>query len=295
MVREAFITENVKSGFMFKLWNNTVTPFHRNILEHRHLQFEIVLFKSGNGLYTTKSGSHDIKKGDIFVFACNEQHCITDIYDGEEFKFMNIHFEPRYVWGSHNNGLSNDAMNMCFSHANDFCNRLPRNNVYTERVRQLIYDIEAELEAKEPEYELMVHNKVYEILIILARHLGYGTGKSVTAEEYRHIRAVRTAIDHINRHLTEDLTLNELAKKADLSPNYFSHIFKKTAGVPLWDYITSKRIELAMTMLHDRNDMNMLDIAVECGFNNTANFNKMFRKVTGLTPSQFRRHGEYIG
>ena len=110
MIREAFIPENVKSGFMFKLWNNMVSPFHRNVLEHRHLQFEIVLFKSGNGRYTTKSGSHDIKKGDIFVFASNEQHCITDVFDGEAFEFINIHFEPRYVWGSRNNGLSNDAI-----------------------------------------------------------------------------------------------------------------------------------------------------------------------------------------
>ncbi len=295
MVREAFIPENVKSGFMFKLWNNTVSPFHRNILEHRHLQFEIVLFKSGKGLYTTKSGIHDIQPQDIFIFASNEQHCITDIFEGEDFHFMNIHFEPRYVWGSSNNGLSNEAMNMCFLHNDDFCNRLPRSNPYTDRVRQLIYDIESELEAKAPEYELMVHNKVYEILVVLARHLGYGTGRTVTAEEYRHIKAVRTAIDYINRHLTEDLTLNELAQKADFSPNYFSFIFKRTAGVPLWDYITSKRIELAMAMLTDTTDRNMLDIAVDCGFNNTANFNKMFRKVTGLTPSQFRRHREYIG
>lgn len=295
MVKEAFIPEKVNRGYLFKLWNSTISPFHRNIIKHCHLQFEIVLFKNGNGLYATKSGTHDIQKGDIFVFASNEQHCITDIYDGEDFSFMNIHFEPRYVWGSSNNGLSNNAMNMCFSHSDTFCNRLPRDNPYTDRVRQLALEIETELDEKSPEYELMVHNRVYEILVILVRHLGYGTAKSVTAEEYRQIKAIRTTIDYINRHLTEDLTLNQLAEKADLSPNYFSHIFKKTAGIPLWDYITSKRIELAMTMLHDNTDRNMLDIAIDCGFNNTANFNKMFRKVTGLTPTEFRRHGEYIG
>ena len=295
MVREAFIPENVNKGFLFKLWNNTPPPFHRSVIEHRHLPFEIVLFKSGNGLYSTKSGTHDIKADDVFVFASNEQHCITDVLDGEAFAFMNIHFEPRYVWGSSNNGLSNEAMNMCFSHSKSFCNRLPRNNPYTDRIRRLMLEIEQEIEHKEPEYALMVHNKVYEIMVILARHLDYGTGKTVTAEEYRHIKAIRSSIDYINRHLTDELTLNELAKKADFSPNYFSYIFKKTAGVSLWDYITSKRVEMAMAMLSESTERNMLDIAIDCGFNNTANFNKMFRKVTGLTPSQFRRHGEYVG
>lgn len=295
MVKEAYIPENVKTGFLFKLWNNTVAPFHRKVIAHRHLQFEIVLFKSGRGTYTTQSGAHSIAPGDIFVFSSNEQHCITDIEDGEPFSFMNLHFEPRYVWGSRNNGLSNEAMNMCFSHNEDFCNRLPRDNAHTDRVRELLLEIEKELEEKAPEFELMVHNKVYEILVILARHLGYGTGRTVTAEEYRHIKSVRTAIDYINRHLPEELTLNELAEKADLSPNYFSHIFKKTVGVSLWDYITSKRIESAMTLITSSSDRNMLDIAADCGFNNTANFNKMFRRVTGMTPSEFRRHGEYIG
>lgn len=295
MVKEAYIPENVKRGFRFKLWNNQVSPFHRNIIEHHHLQFEIVLFKSGKGLYTTKSGNHDIQAGDIFVFASNEQHCITDIYEGEDFKFMNIHFEPRYVWGSSNNGLSNEAMNMCFTHNDDFCNRLPRDNPYTDKIRQLVLEIEQEIAEKAPEYQLMVHNKVYEILVILARHLGYGTGNSVSAEQYRHIKAVRSVIDIINRHLSEELTLDELAKAVDLSPNYFSHVFKKTVGISLWDYITSKRIELAMAMLHDQADRNMLDIAADCGFNNSANFNKTFRKITGLTPTQFRRHQEYIG
>lgn len=295
MIREAFIPENNRTGFLFKLWNNTVEPFHRSVLEHRHLQFEIVLFKSGRGKYTTTGGVYDIQKDDIFVFSSNEQHCITEIYDGDAFQFLNIHFEPRYVWGSRYNGFSNDAMNICFSHNDSFCNRLPRNNEYTERVRRLILEIESELEQRQPEYELMVHNKIYEILIILARNLDYGTGKTVTAEEYGHIKSVRTAMDYINRHLPDELTLEEIAKRADMSPNYFSHIFKKTVGVALWDYITSKRIESAMTLITECPDRNMLDIAVDCGFNNTANFNKMFRRVTGMTPSKFRRHGEYIG
>ena len=158
MVREAFIPENNRTGFLFKLWNNTVEPFHRSVLEHRHLQFEIVLFKSGRGAYTTSGGVYDIQKEDIFVFSSNEQHCITDIESTEPFSFMNIHFEPRYVWGSRYNGFSNDAMNICFSHNDNFSNRLPRESKYTEKVRALILDIENELELKAPEYELsLIH------------------------------------------------------------------------------------------------------------------------------------------
>lgn len=295
MVNEVFIPNNNRAGALLRLWNNTVQPFTRHIIPHSHLQFEIVLFKSGRGIYTTAGGALDIMPGDIFVFSSNEQHCITEVKSGEPFSFMNLHFEPRYVWGSKYNGFSSEAMNICFSHNEGFCNRLPRGNEYTEKIRSLLFSVEGELERCEPEYELMVHNMVYEMLVILARRLDYGFGRSVTEEEYGRIKAVRTAIDYINRHVTENITLGDIAARVDLSPNYFSHIFKKSVGISLWEYITSKRIESAMALLSSDRERNMIDIAADCGFNNTANFNKMFRRVTGMTPSEFRRHGEYIG
>ncbi len=258
------------------------------------MQFEIVLFKSGRGIYTTKSGTYEIEKGDIFVFPSNEQHCITDILEGEDFKFMNLHFEPQYVISS-KSGFSPENSNICFSHNERFCNRLPRNNPHTEKIKQLLLEVEDEFEQKASEFELMVHNKVYELLVLLVRNLDYGGEKEVTPEEYRRIKTVRKVMDYVNQHLSEELSLSQIAEFADLSPNYLSSMFKSTVGVSLWDYVTSRRIEHACVVLKDRSDLTMLEIADLCGFNNSANFNKTFRKVTGMTPSDYRRHGEYIG
>ncbi len=295
MLKETFLPENTRNGYLLKFWENTIKPFHRQVFEHSHLQFEIVIFKSGSGIYTTKKGKYDIAPNDIFVFSSNEQHCISDVYEGEEFSFTNLQFEPRYVWGSKNNGFSNEAVNICFSHNEDFCSRLPRDNPYTKKIAGLMGEIEQEFHEKNAEYELMIHNKVYEILIILARHLNYGIGKTVTPHEYGQIKCIRSAMEYINRHLSEEITLQGVADKVNLSPNYFSHIFKSTMGISLWDYIISKRIENAITLISQQQDKNMLDIAVQCGFNNTANFNKMFRRITGITPSEFRKQGTYIG
>ena len=61
----------------------------------------------------------------------------------------------------------------------------------------------------------------------------------------------------------------------------------------MWDYVNSRRIDAAIRLLAD-NELNILDIAVKCGFNNTANFNKTFKKITGLTPTEYRHSDEYI-
>ena len=46
-------------------------------------------------------------------------------------------------------------------------------------------------------------------------------------------------------------------------------------------------------LLSDNSTDNMLDIAVKCGFNNTANFNKTFKNITGITPSEYRLSGDF--
>ena len=57
----------------------------------------------------------------------------------------------------------------------------------------------------------------------------------------------------------------------------------------LWDYISAKRINKAAQLLAtETKTMNILDIATQCGYNSTANFNKAFKKITGMTPSEYR-------
>ena len=90
--------------------------------------------------------------------------------------------------------------------------------------------------------------------------------------------------------MCEEIKLNDLANIAGLSPNYFSHLFKKNNGISLWDYITAKRIEKAINILRHNRELTILEIALECGFNNTTNFNKAFKKQKCLTPSEFRKN-----
>ena len=66
-----------------------------------------------------------------------------------------------------------------------------------------------------------------------------------------------------------------------------SHIFSKITGFSLWDYIIARRIERAKHLLLS-TDRKVLDIAFECGFQNSVHFNKCFRRQTGMTPGEYR-------
>ena len=106
--------------------------------------------------------------------------------------------------------------------------------------------------------------------------------------QFKNIKDILTYIDE---HFTEKLSLNELAGLANMSPNYFSAFFKKISGVTLWNYISSKRINMAVQLIRGRDSgKNMLEIAMLCGFNNTTNFNKMFKRITGMTPTEYKKN-----
>ena len=101
------------------------------------------------------------------------------------------------------------------------------------------------------------------------------------------LQSLESAMNYINDNLETNFTLDMLAKGASMNRSYFCTIFKKMNGISPWDYITIKRIEKSVELLKT-TDCTMLEIACKCGFNNTANFNRAFKKVTGRVPRSYK-------
>jgi transcriptional regulator GlxA family with amidase domain len=93
---------------------------------------------------------------------------------------------------------------------------------------------------------------------------------------------------YINKHLSRNLHIRELADQACMSEPNFYRIFKQTFGMTPVDYINQQRISLASKLLRTTNRC-LADISVECGFNNLTYFMKLFRREIGTSPSQYRK------
>ena len=97
------------------------------------------------------------------------------------------------------------------------------------------------------------------------------------------------AKEYIHAHYMDpDLTLTAVARKTGLTPQHFSTVFKRQAGVNYIQYVNKVRIEKAKTLLK-ANRENIAQTAFRCGFNSLDNFGKVFKKTTGMTPSQYKR------
>lgn len=277
---------DLSGNMLLKMWNAEVPAGKLLFQHHSHICFEITVVDSGSGVYTTNNGNYPMQRGDIFIFSSNEYHCITEV-GNEGLGLTNLHFEPRYLWGNYADSLSEKNINFPFYHSKDFKNRISGEKAKT--IHNYVEQIKFELSEKKSEYQLQVKSLLNMLLIKLIREFDYtDESNAVNSMQFKNIQHILTFIDE---HFTEKLSLSELAELAGMSQNYFSTFFKKISGITLWDYINSKRINMAVQLIRSSDSgKNMLEIATLCGFNNTTHFNKMFKRITGMTPTEYKKN-----
>lgn len=266
---------------LLKSFFSTVPEGKREYREHHHSECELSTIISGSGTYTVKEKTYSFSAGDVFLFSGDEIHCITDISDN--FLLLNIHFAPRLLW-TDSDAFS--ALRILFARNDKFENMIDRNNTHTKLIHHEIIDLNKELADKKDGYELIAKYKLFSILIFLVRYYDY-IDKNIEYSKFtNNISAMTNALNFIDSNITSDITLNEIAARAMMTPTYFSSVFKKMNGISPWEYITIKRVEKAVELLKT-TELTKLDIAMRCGFTSSSNFYKAFTKITGKTPGDY--------
>jgi AraC-like DNA-binding protein len=93
-----------------------------------------------------------------------------------------------------------------------------------------------------------------------------------------------------------ELTLPELSEKLEINPNILSQVINTQVGKSFYDYINSLRIDdfKKMVLLPENQKYSLLGLAMQCGFNSKTSFNRNFKKVTGLAPSEYLRQNNIL-
>lgn len=265
-----------------KMWEIKVGPEMKMLRDHRHINFEFTAVLDGSGIYHTTSGDKIMKKGDIFVFSSNEPHCITKI-ENEGLNLLNLHFNKMFL--IENSLLDSEYPNIFFNHSKNFPSKISAEK--SDFIFKNLSIIKNELSNKENGYIQAISLTLGLIFIDLLRNHSYYLPDENFPQNI--LSKIIKGVEYIDENFDKDITLEEIASKSGVTPNYFSKLFKDCFNVKLWDYITAKRIEKSKKLIIFSNDEKILDIALSCGFNNTANFNRAFRFHTGITPKEYKK------
>lgn len=273
---------------VFKIFFSRTDPEQRkHRIEHHHSEFEISLIVSGECQWCVNEESYHGKQGDLYLFGSNENHYLTEIFGTEPLVLLNIRFESRFIWSPGSDRFNLRYLEIFLNHAHTRSSKIPCTEAVSHTVSDLMTEIYTECQEQEPEYKLVVKAKLMLILAALGRYYGIASLPKNTTSNY-HLKQLDSAVSYINLHLTDELDLETIAREAGMSKSYFSTIFKKMNGIPVWDYITRKRVELSMQFLRE-SDLPVTEIAENCGFSSISNFNRCFRHVTGISPRTYRK------
>ncbi len=218
-----------------------------------------------------ESGNMRIRTDDKMSIATAGQVVFLDCYAPHEYTALTgahvlwIHFDGALARGYYNELTSR------------FGNVIMPSN--PSRVKEFFHDIYKGFAASNPQDETMLSLNIVSILTCLFHITDQSTSTGQSG--------IRKSISYISDNFTRQLSLEEIANEAALSPYYFIRAFKKETGVSPHQYLIETRISYAKYYLSSTQKP-ISEIAYSSGFNDDSAFCSTFKKRTGMTPKEYR-------
>lgn len=145
-----------------------------------------------------------------------------------------------------------------------------------------------ELQLQRENYEDMIRLFLRHIFLTINRYIK--EGKQTKNDT---INDIERAVHYFNENYSKPISIEQYASEHLMSVNWFIHNFKNVMKVPPMQYIVSLRIAVAKGYLENSNK-NITEIANTIGYDNPLYFSRLFRKYTGVTPSEYRKRSKII-
>lgn len=126
------------------------------------------------------------------------------------------------------------------------------------------------------------------LLAAFSLQLGELAGQIVLELRHEKSDCIACAKDYIDENIQETILLDEVAGEVHMSRYYLCRRFKEATGMTLTEYVTDRRVKMALDMLANTS-LRVADIAFEVGFQSLSQFNRCFQKITRITPTEYRR------
>jgi AraC-like DNA-binding protein len=247
---------------------------------HRHEEYQLIWIKAGIGQLLVDDNVHDFQCGDIFLLGANQAHVFKSLFFGAGVQSVSVFFNTK-------GALSTMATMPELRNLLDFIDKSHRGfkvpAKYLSRVSRRIEILQQSDFLDQLVNFFYLLKSLSKVSIDLKPLTGVQLHKSDSSKPFR----IATLCKFLDEHFKENISLCEIADKANLTPQAFCRYFKKSTGKTFVSYLNELRIREACKLLgggrHDCISM----IAYNSGFNSITNFNRVFRSLLGISPKTY--------
>lgn len=157
-------------------------------------------------------------------------------------------------------------------------------------LKRFMQESDDEYSEKEICYKLPIRANIYHMMTVLLRYY-CGSKNELDRMIYHNVLRLRPVISYIDEHFKEKIYIEELSAMINVSPDYFTKMFKESIGKTPIDYINGMRINSAMELLCT-TEMSMTEIADAIGFCNPNYFHKIFKQYMETSPLAYRKNAK---
>jgi AraC-like DNA-binding protein len=255
-----------------------------NFLAHWHSEIEILLVLEGQLTVSINSDTRQLTAGDMAICTSGNIH----YYDGMNglSRVLIIVFQPELIENMISLPTNFHFISPFFGQAENGLAESKPDGI--DEIRTIMNRLHMEMSHKEKYYKVLVKCMLTELISLMLRHLPLSNDDLDRQENSGGSRKlIQKAIKYIENNFAQPISLEDISRHLGISEVYFSRIFNKVSGLNFKTYLNTIRIEKADHMIRFSSDP-VTEIAYECGFNSIRTFNRVYKAIKGITPTERR-------
>lgn len=247
---------------------------------HQHEEIQLSYIKEGEGTLIIGDTINDYEKGDILVIGSNLPH----VFKSDSSKSTTSHMLSLF--------FTKNAFGNCFFDLEELKELKSlfkkTDNGFKISANKTLSSMFEELKSSS---RLQQFISLLNILKLLSKIRSKPLSTFVYEKQYSDIEGKRMSavMDYTMNNYNKNISLETIAKVASMTKNAFCKYFKKRTNKTYFRFLNELRIENASKLLLANNDLSIAEIADKSGFNNISNFNRQFKMVKQLVPSEYRK------
>ncbi|MGN0154207.1 MAG: AraC family transcriptional regulator [Lachnospiraceae bacterium] len=278
--------KNPITGLHFTAGKGTAYPDCFFVERHWHHYIEILYIVHGSYEFEINLQNYTLKAGDICILNTGDLHQIQ----GNSARAVHdvVLFDPCILEFAYGDECQEDCvqplMEQLFLMPAIYRHGEKENRLISPKVQELM---QAAIERKEGWYFRSKLLILELILQIYQEGWMLPTESVQSSAERRKIQHYKSVISYMEEHYSQRITLQDLADTIPCNSQYLCRFFKEIAGISPIQYLINLRVNRACYLL-EHTSKSILDVALECGFENVSYFIRKFKELKGCTPKEYR-------